>query len=284
MRTAVGLLASSPWRGRADRIRSGAMRPSAIDPVGRWMEQYRGGWQTLCPNAGPPRLVGGASVGFHGEASVAAWDVTDHSATSMTLRLEMFSVPVVIERTLTLDGTSLRQDDTLTNLSDLPLELDYSSHPAFGGAFLDGSCTIETGARTFTVDPESSGGRVVTSAWPHVDADGARLDLRALPEPDQRRALFGWLSDFEAGWYSITNHDRRLGVRLEWDASILPQAWWWQELNGTEHFPWFGRARMMAIEPASTTTSGPGRGETLRIASRASVTVPVELRVEPSRS
>ena len=28
------------------------------------MEQYRGGWQTLCPNAGAPRTVHGAPVGF----------------------------------------------------------------------------------------------------------------------------------------------------------------------------------------------------------------------------
>src|SRR5689334_10996512 len=96
----VGILASTPWRARADSIRDGRMAPSSIEPTDRWLEQYRGGWQTLCPNAGPPRRIADTEVGFHGEASVSAWRIEARDDASARLSLELFSVPVRIEREL----------------------------------------------------------------------------------------------------------------------------------------------------------------------------------------
>lgn len=273
----VGVLAATPWRARADSIRDHHMAPSAIDPADRWLEQYRGGWQTLCPNAGPSRRVGGVEVGFHGEASVSAWLVEAADDAGARLSIDLFSVPVRIEREVLVVGTSLVQTDTLINLSDLEVDLDYVSHPAFGGVFLDGRCRVKTDAATFTLDPDESGEH--TAAWPSSPtADGAP-DLRAVPSPGESSRTFGWLSDFDEGWYSITNADLGLAVRVEWDARTLPHAWWWQELNASADHPWFRRARIMAIEPASTTTSGPGRGSTLRLGPRAATEIAITLRL-----
>ncbi|GAB2845240.1 DUF4432 family protein [Microbacterium insulae] len=276
----VGVLAATPWRARADSIRDHRMAPSTIDPADRWLEQYRGGWQTLCPNAGPARRVGTVEVGFHGEASTSAWVVDAVDDAAARLSIELFSVPVRIERKLRIVGASLVQKDTLINLSDLGVELDYVSHPAFGGAFLDGRCRVETDAATFTLDPDESGER--TAPWPRSPAADGTPDLRAVPSPGQSSRAFGWLSGFTEGWYSITNADLGLAVRVEWDARMLPHAWWWQELNASADHPWFRRARIMAIEPASTTTSGPGRGTTLRLEPRAAVEITIALRLSTS--
>lgn len=256
------VLFRSPWRARADAIRGG-QRPSTHHPVAGWLEQYRGGWQTLCPNGGPPRDVHGAPVGFHGEASAVPW-VTDRATTERgDLHVELFSVPVRISRVLELQGAGVRITDTLTNLGRSPLELDYSSHPALGGGLLDGECRLETGARRFTADPDSEATPLEPGSehtWPLArDREGAPVDLRVLPAPGTAREIFGWLDDFLAPWATVTNPEIGLTVRLDWDGERLPFAWLWQELNATAQFPWYGRARAVAVEPASMQTSGPSR-------------------------
>lgn len=263
------LLASTPWRSRADAIRAGAMQPTAIDPTQRWMEQYRGGWQTLCPNAGAPRDLEGALVGFHGEASVAAWEIVAQTASTAMLRIELFSVPVTIDRELLVRDSTLQIRDVLTNSSARDVTIDYVSHPAFGGDFLDGECLVTTGAARFDSDPDSG---------------VAPLDLRRVPAPPDAAWSFGWLSDFSTGWASIVNPQAGLGVRLDWDARILPFAWWWQELNASEGPPWFRRARIMAIEPASTVTSGDARAHSLTIPAGAQVLIPISLTVTKGRN
>lgn len=271
----IGVLATTPWRARADAIRDHRMAPSAIDPTDRWLEQYRGGWQTLCPNAGPPRRIGTTTVGFHGEASVAAWDVAASDDNSARLTIDLFSVPLRIERTLRVAGASLIQSDVLTNLSGDAVEFDYVSHPAFGGLFLDGDCVVTTGAGTFTPDADAS--EAPSTAWPDGPGRDGVVDLRVVPPPTESARAFGWLSEFDAGWYVIANVDRGLAVRVEWDARTLPHAWWWQELNASLDHPWFQRARIMAIEPASTTTFGRGRASSLALQPNAATEITIRL-------
>jgi hypothetical protein len=295
------LMWSSPWRARADAVIAG--RPgSAPDSVSATLERYRGGWQTLCPNAGAPRAVHGAPVGFHGEVARSGWTVTDCAEQAAALRLDLFSVPVRIEREVRVTGARLSVADHLLNLSDQDLEIDYCQHPAFGGALLDGACVITTGARRFVSDPETGGilppGQA--STWPlAATAAGETLDLSRLPGPGVRRMVFGWLEDFDEHWYAVTNPVRGLSVRVEWDGLQMPYAWFWQELNHSVDYPWFRRARVQAIEPASTQTSGPLRRSVLRLGPgeqktlRTSVTVttgggrvetePVAAAADPTR-
>jgi hypothetical protein len=278
------LLWSSPWRERAEAIIGGSSG-WAHEPVSANLERYRGGWQTLCPNAGAPRTLHGAPVGFHGEVARSAWTLTDLSSASARLRLDLMSVPVRIDRAVKLSGSTVEVVDDLTNLSDQELELDYCQHPAFGGDLLDGVCDITTGAQRFVFDPETSG--VVpagqASAWPLVPTrTGDTLDLTRLPGPGERQMVFGWLEDFDEHWYAIDNPARGLSVRVEWDGSVLPYAWFWQELNHSNDYPWFRRARVQAIEPASTQTSGPDRRSVLQLTAGASVRVPISVTVSAS--
>lgn len=281
----LDVLFSTPWRERAERVRTGLETPTSTDPVAGPLEQYAGGWQLLCPNAGAPRVVAGAPVGFHGEAWLAGWDVVEADELNARLRTELHTVPVLIEREVTLDAgsASMTITDVLTNLSEVELEVDYVSHPAFGGAFIDGRVTVDTGARRFTADPDTTGGAVPAGSvadWPYA-ADG--VDLRIVPGPGERRMLFGWLSDFDGHWASITNLDLGLRVRLDWDGTHLPYAWFWQELNWTAGYPWFRRARAIAIEPSSTTTGGPQRHSVLRLEASASIRLPVSITLDETR-
>lgn len=278
----LDVLFSTPWREHADAIRLGVEPPRSHDPVAGYVEGYRGGWNTLCPNAGAPRSVHGAPVGFHGEAVHARWQVLAAEPQEVRLSTRLFTVPVSIERRLTVAAGSVLIQDEVHNESDVELEIDYVSHPAFGGAFLDGRCTVDTNAGSYHVDPDTQGGVGASGSrhsWPFVTPpDGHPVDLREVPAPGQSRMAFGWLADFDGTpWASITNHDLGLAVRIDWQGTHQPYAWFWQELNWMPTFPWHRRARAFAIEPSSTTTSGPDRRSVLSLAAGATVRLPVSL-------
>lgn len=283
------VLFATPWRERADRIRAGECAPTAADPTAVWLEQYRGGWQTLCPNAGAPRQSDrGAPWGFHGEAASSPWIVDAADDRSVSLHVDLFTAPVRIVRELRLDGPRLTQHDSVINQSRTDVAIDYSAHPAFGPGLIAGGGVIETDARTFVADDEASQDGVAPGSaheWPWLlpPTGGEPRDLRVVPAEPVRESLFGWLTDFERGRVSITS-PAGLAVELEWDATVLPFAWVWQELESSDDFPWFGRARVLAIEPASTPTSGPHRTRTLAIPASGEVRVDiaVTLRAAPA--
>lgn len=263
--TGLDVLFRTPWHEHAQAVRDGRAERTSYDPVGGPLETYRGGWQLLCPVAGAPRPILGAPSTFHGEAMAATWTLVDSAQAMARLVVELYAVPVRIERTLTLDGPTLSIADSLTNLSDVDLTLDYVSHPALAGPFLEGRVILDTGARTYTADPSTEGSFAApgrSHAWPLAGG----VDLRSLPPVGERRMAFGWLSDFDGHWASVTNLDAGLRVRLDWDGRHLPFAWFWQELNWSEGFPWHRRARVIAIEPSSTQTSGPDRRSVLTLA------------------
>ena len=64
------VLWKSPWGLKE----SGRGFDSAFDSQTAWLEAYAGGWQVLFPNGGFPNTYRGAELGFHGEASMKAWD------------------------------------------------------------------------------------------------------------------------------------------------------------------------------------------------------------------
>jgi hypothetical protein len=68
-----------------------------------------------------------------------------------------------------------------------------------------------------------------------------------------------YLQEFKDGWAGLTLTDGAIGIALSWDAALYPTCWLWQELDASTSPPWFGRARVIGIEPC---TSWPGHGLT----------------------
>ena len=275
----VEVLFSTPWRRRADAIRAGERPMLAATSEHAWLEQYRGGWQTLCPNAGPEREYRGAVLGFHGEASVVPWTLSDVTQISAALSVELFTVPVTIRRTVTLVKSSVHVIDELTNTATTAVTVDYSHHPALGSTFLDAACIVSTNGTQFTADAESQ------------DAPTRWLDIEPrmghLPAPGAEVREFGWLSGFPdnaPAWAAVANPTLGLTVRLSWDGRLLPYAWWWQEFNASKDFPWYTKARVLALEPASTPTSGPDRMSAVTIPPATTVRIPVQMSVEHTPS
>ena len=278
------LLLRTPWADRAEDVIAGRQTPFSLDPVAHWMEHYRGGWQLITPNAGDPRKIHGAAVGFHGEAAISQWTIVESTPESVRISLDLISIPVRIERVISLANNEISITDQITNLSGVDLEFDYSSHPAFGGALLDGEVSIETSATKFTLDEESEsahGASGSTHQWPLIKSEnGKTLDVSKLPTHGSNLWVFGWLSAFDGPkWYRISNKEKNLSFEMRWESEFLDFAWFWLEFNSSQGFPWFGRVRTFAIEPSSTQTSGKNRKSLLNLTPHQSTEIKQKVTV-----
>ncbi len=258
----VDVLWKSPW-GLKEPTRG---FDSAFDSATAWLEAYAGGWQVLFPNGGNPTTYKGAALGFHGEASMKAWDYEVLSQSESQLEVKMQTQlsrsPYTIERWMRLDAGSpiLHIRERITNCAGESMDCMWSHHPAYGAPFLSEHCVIDIGAKSFSADDEYTGAANPltlnqTYRWPHA----ANIDMSKVPAPDNPRDILAYFQDFDSGWYAITNREIGLGVGLTWDESVFPYAWFWQELNSSPGFPFYQRSYVMAIEPAS---SIPGQGLT----------------------
>jgi hypothetical protein len=278
------LLLRTPWADRAEDVIAGRQTPFSLDPVAHWMEHYRGGWQMITPNAGDPRKIHGAAVGFHGEAAISQWTIVESTLESVRISLDLISIPVRVERVISLANNEISITDQITNLSGVDLEFDYSSHPAFGGSLLDGEVSIETSATKFTLDEESEsvhGASGSTHQWPLIKSEnGKTLDVSKLPTHGSNLWVFGWLSEFDGPkWYRISNKEKNLSFEMRWESEYLDFAWFWLEFNSSQGFPWFGRVRTFAIEPSSTQTSGKNRKSILNLTPHQSTEIKQKVTV-----
>jgi len=277
MRTGVDVLWKAPWGLRS--ARSWQLGGTSKE---RWLEAYPGGWQVLLPNGGDECEQHGATWGFHGEAALVPWDVVELGPTSATLETSLFSAPLRVTRELSLDGPVLRVHEVVRNLAAQDLEVMWSHHPAFGEPFLERGCLLSAACHTVVADDSEPGTLLAAASeqpWPVVEAkDGRQADLRLLPGPEDHRAVLAYLTGFSAGWFAITNPRLRLGVGLRWPLQVFPCAWLWQEAHATMSWPWWGRAYVVAVEPATTF---PGQGmANARAKGGRGITLPGDSQVE----
>lgn len=257
------LLYRTPWAGTAPS------RPGwGADSHSWWMSRYPGGWQVLCPNAGPERRAAGTVWGFHGEASVVPWTVVEHEEAGARFTVELATAPVRIVRDLAVSGPALRLREQLTNTGVVSLPVRWVHHPAFGAPLIAEGTVIQAAASTLLAD-QSEPGTVLAAGsehpWPLVhDRAGRPVRLDQIPGPRGSRAVFGCLTDFTTPSFTIVNPALELGVRVRWSRDAFPHAWLWQDLGGSTGYPWYGRAHVFAIEPANVIPGSGGSGDRRR--------------------
>jgi galactose mutarotase-like enzyme len=222
---------------------------------------YPGGWQLMVPNAGPEREHRGVLLGFHGESCLAEWTVLQHRSDGCRLEAYLLTAPLRLVRDVTLEGPELRITDTVTNLSPDPYSTRLLLHPAFGSPFLDQRSYLVSRAATLITDADAPG--TLTGPGEIARPDellpaGPVAGSLALPGPGSRDALFATLTDFEDGEATFYSPTRGFGMRLRWDPSVFPHAWFWVEANATADWPWFRRMFAIAVEPSNVVAGAPG--------------------------
>lgn len=253
-RSGIDVLFKTPWRYGRRAMHA----PSSFEA---WIESYPGGWQLLLPNGGDAIQEQGVEWGFHGEAAISEWRVDSAQRDRAICSVSLIRAPLEIVRAVSLERSVVRIEDRVTNVGGDPIEVMWGHHPAFGAPFLEPGCRIETSARKYTADDRAPGSGLAPGAdgpWPHAAlAAGGHLDLSVIPPAGERRAVLGYLSDFEQGAYRIVNPRLGLAVEVRWPLELFPVAWFWQELHASPGYPWHRRIYTTALEPNTTM---PGQG------------------------
>jgi len=257
-RSGVDVLLRTEWAQDALERRPVAAPDDPRDSEGEWTASYAGGWQTLLPHAGDPEEIDGVVRQYHGEGSLVPWALDRATDRSVSAHVQLDSVPLRVDRTITVDGGTVQIADVLANGSAHAVPYDYQSHPAFGAPFLDGSCRIEVAAAAYVPDPRFELGEVpagIPVPWPSAEADAERaVDLSAVPAPGSGVFRFGWLTGIDDRRVSIVNPRLGLQATLEWDDALRDRAWLWLDAGARADPPWNGRCYALAVEPSTRAT------------------------------
>ncbi|MEU6723380.1 DUF4432 family protein [Nonomuraea wenchangensis] len=235
----------------------------AADDVAPFVDHYEGGWQEVFPNGGAPSEYQGARLAQHGEVAGLPWsyeivaDREDEVAVRLAVRTRR--LPYRLEKVLRLrSGTAaLEVEGAATNDSPVPLHAMWGQHIVYGRPFLRPGARIRLPAGVRVIPHASAigpGGRRVRAGgpweWPLVPSDaGGVTDLSVVQEPGSPSDIV-YLTGFgDTGWYEISEN---IGMRVEWDATLLPYLWMWQELGASTGYPWWGRVYTVGLEPFSS--------------------------------
>ena len=217
-----------------------------------WLSHYRGGWQVMFPNAGAECTVDGLPHPVHGEVSSAPAEVIEVSADHLVIR-SATRLPLHLERRISLaaDRPVLLVEERIENESDRNWSYAWGHHPAI--AVTPGT-RIDLPAGPLHVDgaldaPDADLEPGAVGTWP--DARLRRGGVAALDRvPDAVVERVCYLPDRPAGWAAVRDPETGRGVGLAWDLDAFPHLWLWEQLNGGR-FPFYGRARLVGIEPVS---------------------------------
>ena len=232
----------------------------SLEPLGgeldenAWTERYRGGWQTVTPNAGNPCVHQGVCHGFHGRASNDRWEVVENSAAGSVLCWSGHGVEVT--RTLGLQDGSL-EIETEWVATTAPAAFVSVEHITVGHELLAPSATINLpGGKAYELS-EIDGPVLApadTTGWPDVrllDGTTERGDVVSVAETNGR---FLTVADVPEGWYEVVNDATGQGLRVDWDTGLLPHLWIWCEVRASGG-RWRGQAEILGLEPASVSHS-----------------------------
>jgi hypothetical protein len=246
--SSTNLLASYPWEAPLPDVDSVPYGDGQLD----WLSRYRGGWHELFPNAGAACEIQGVPLPFHGEVSTAKWQASVIDERSAVMRCAA-RLPLVLERRIELhkERPSARLIERVTNKGTEATPFLWGHHPAFdvpAGTLIDlpkdAQFDVAEGipVELSVVEPGSRG------QWPTGRTPGGDvIDLDRVPQGPVRRLCYltGGIA-----WFAL-RPPTGVGIAMSWDPAIFPRTWFWQEIGGPG-FPWFGRANITAIEPATS--------------------------------
>jgi hypothetical protein len=263
---------------------NGFRHPRVVPPGDRaspFIDSYGGGWQEVLPNGGAPSDHAGASYGQHGEIALLPWDyeVVEDTEQAVIVRMSVtcLQTPLRLVKELRLEAGSARLEvsELIANASTTDVSFMWGQHLVFGAPFLSPGARITLPnnvegiphAHALTAAPRRVGPK--RFHWPHASSpDGDPINLAVLPDESGSSDIV-YLTGFpEDAWYEVTC--RGAGLRVGWDARVMPYLWFWQEFHGTSGYPWYGRHWNIGLEPFS---SYPTNGLADAVANRTALTL-----------
>jgi Domain of unknown function (DUF4432) len=236
-------------------------------PADIFHDYYGGGWNDIFPNYGNPSQNRGARFVGHGESSLLPWSCSycgeENGIVNAKLSVDCVRYPIRAEKNISLDSTKpvLAISEDIINLSDQQVEISWAQHIAYGEPFINKELQIQIPAiraKTSTFDvPYSRLAMRKEFKWPSAPSlDGNKVDVSKIPPRNARVQEDFPIVKLHSCEYKLYNAKLDLGVKVSWNRKAFPVLWYW--LNwGTPDYPFFGKARTLALEP---TTSSMGNG------------------------
>ena len=215
----------------------------------RWTQSYRGGWQTVLPNAGNRGRTETGDHGFHGRASNDPWEVVAASATEATLTWQGHGLEV--EKRVALDDGAVRVSYRITSPGGAPLVA--LEHVSVGLELLEPDVRLELPAgHAYELSEQSGPVRPPARAprYPTIgllDGSTERGDRWPIAEPRSRLFV---VADLPEGWGVIANGTRDQGLAMAWDIDWFKHCWVWHENRVTAGI-WRQAAEILVVEPST---------------------------------
>ena len=223
------------------------------------------GWDECLPSVAPCTVetsAGAARIPDHGDLWRVAWEPVGQNApsgASITLRGRCFSLPLALERTITLneseDGAHIRVDYTLRNTGDHSVPWSWAAHPLFA---IEAADQILLPASITTTRLEGSGrNRLGTGGntvnWPvAILADGGHANLSIAQPADTGigdKLFAGPLATHE-NWCILLRPKAGLRIKMSFDTQATPYLGLWLCYGG---WPNGTGPKQMCVAPEPST-------------------------------
>lgn len=229
---------------------------------GAFLDLYGGGWNDIFPNYGHASGNRGARWGLHGESSNLPWNcVICNQGNQATAKLsaECIRYPLRATKYINLDRDQsiISITEEIQNTGEQEVELSWAQHIAFGQPFVSEHLAVEIPAvrgRTHTSEVKQE--RLARNRefnWPIAPGlDGRPVDLRRIPADTERLQDDFILTELKESRYQLYNSRLNLGVEVTWNSDVFRYLWYWLSWGALD-YPWFGKARVLALEPVTGT-------------------------------
>lgn len=232
-------------------------------PTGRFLCGYTGHALALGYFGMPSSEEAELGLPLHGEASNSQWTVVSAVADeeSATLTMEV-SLPVYrlhFRREIFLSRTAFAAiiAETVTNLDDKAVDIQWVQHVSFGEPFLaNGEAALFLSATRGVTWPLGYEGHELLSSgveclWPYAaSVEGGSIDLS---QPFVREGtgfvaalLVG--SEHQTAFVAVHNRPHHLVAGYCFDPKRFPWIALWEENRARAYPPWSGRSRVRGVE------------------------------------
>jgi len=246
--------------------------PAALPLNSRYDDVWSGGWDELFPND-EVATIDGECYPDHGELWTGRWHAETFTGLDEVGVILTFTTPISsirVEKTISLrrDDSRLRFRHQFTNLGAAPFPFLWKLHPAFA---VSPQHRIDFPPMQVQLDPAFAGtlcGAASPFSWPHAQLASRQIDLRRIPNAEDRRLYFFYGTELQDSWCALTNTATRLSCGLRFDPSVFSSCWLFASYGGWRNY------NVAVLEPC---TGYPLNFEAMRSAGRA-------LTLPPQRS
>jgi galactose mutarotase-like enzyme len=201
------------------------------------------GWDECLPSVAECKVEtagGTASIPDHGDLWRVVWQQKETNEDTITMRGECFSLPIVLERTVTLreTGNEVRKswqmnvDYKATNVGAVPVPWSWAAHPLFAAEA--GDCIVLPNTIDSLRVEGTGGGRLgkpgETVRWPiAILANGSRADLSVAQPPESAIGDKLFAGPLKAGenWCALERPKAGFRIKVSFDTSLTPYLGLW---------------------------------------------------------